>query len=239
MAIFPPSPCWKPEGIFLWSSLWELGRAPGSQTHKSIRVCLRSAPPPEVFNSQTYLHWASSNQLQFRFSTLILGFPCGSAGREFTYNAEDLGETPGLGRCPGEGKGYPLQYSGLENSMDCTVHGVAKSRTRLSEFHFHIHSASGSGVFFSWASFCFDTLDFLNGPVCLSSFEGFALWAQSSDGSRKNCWFSVCSPFFLLWTWEWQLLRSLYTKVRNQVFMNWKQVSLYFVEDSHFSILVC
>ena len=43
---------------------------------------------------------------------------------------------PGLGRSPGEGKGYPLQYSGLENSMDCIVHGVTKSQTRLSDFHF-------------------------------------------------------------------------------------------------------
>ena len=48
----------------------------------------------------------------------------------------DLGSNPGLGRSPGEGKGYPLQYSGLENSMDCIVHGVAKSRTQLSDFHF-------------------------------------------------------------------------------------------------------
>ena len=43
---------------------------------------------------------------------------------------------PGLGRFPGEGKGYPLQYSGLENSMDCIDHGVAKSWTQLSDFHF-------------------------------------------------------------------------------------------------------
>ena len=42
---------------------------------------------------------------------------------------------PGLGRSPGEGKGYPLQYSGLENSMDPIVHGVANSRTQLSDFH--------------------------------------------------------------------------------------------------------
>ena len=49
----------------------------------------------------------------------------------------DLDSIPGLGRSPGEGKGYPLQYSGLENSMDCIVHGVAKSWTQLSEFHFH------------------------------------------------------------------------------------------------------
>ena len=68
---------------------------------------------------------------------LFLGFPCGSAGKEFACNVGDLGSIPGLGRSPGEGKGYPLQYSGLENSMDYTVHGVTKSRTRLSDFPFH------------------------------------------------------------------------------------------------------
>ena len=65
------------------------------------------------------------------------GFPGGSAGKESSCNVGDLGSIPGLGRSPGEGKGYPLQYSGLENSMGCIVHEVAKSRTRLSEFHFH------------------------------------------------------------------------------------------------------
>ena len=59
----------------------------------------------------------------------IWGFPCDSAGKEFTCQAGDLGLIPGLGRSPGEGEGYPLQYSGLENSMDCVVHGAAKSRT--------------------------------------------------------------------------------------------------------------
>ena len=58
-----------------------------------------------------------------------LGFPCGSAGKESTCDAGDLGSIPGLRRSPGEGKGYPLQYSGLENSTDCIVHGVSKSRT--------------------------------------------------------------------------------------------------------------
>ena len=53
------------------------------------------------------------------------GFPCGSAGNESACNAGDLGSIPGLERAPGEGKGFPLQYSGLENSM---VHGVAKCR---------------------------------------------------------------------------------------------------------------
>ena len=73
-----------------------------------------------------------------RLSTpVFLGFPCGSAGKEPTCNMRDLGSIPGLGRSPGEGKGYPLQYTGLENSMDCIVHGVAKSQTQLSDFHFH------------------------------------------------------------------------------------------------------
>ena len=62
-------------------------------------------------------------------------FPGGSAGKESACNAGDLGSIPGLGRSPGEGKGYPLQYSGLENSMDYTVHGVAKSWTQLGDFH--------------------------------------------------------------------------------------------------------
>ena len=57
------------------------------------------------------------------------GFPCGSAGKESACSVGDLGSIPGLGRSPGKKIGYPLQYSGLENSMDCIVHGVAKSRT--------------------------------------------------------------------------------------------------------------
>ena len=61
----------------------------------------------------------------------IQGFPGGSAGKESACNTGDLGLIPGLGRSPGEGKGYLLQYSGLENSMACMVHGVAKSFTSL------------------------------------------------------------------------------------------------------------
>ena len=54
----------------------------------------------------------------WKFTVHVLGFPCGSAGKESTHNAEDLGSILGLERSPGEGKGYPLQYSGLENSVD-------------------------------------------------------------------------------------------------------------------------
>ena len=70
---------------------------------------------------------------------VFLGFPCGSAGKESTCNVGELGLIPGLGRSPEEGKGYPFQCSGLENSMDCIVHGVANSWTGLSNFHFHFH----------------------------------------------------------------------------------------------------
>ena len=66
-----------------------------------------------------------------------MGFPCVSAGKESACNVRDLGSIPGLGRFPGEGKGHPLQYSGLENSKDYIVHGVAKSWTQLSDLHFH------------------------------------------------------------------------------------------------------
>ena len=73
------------------------------------------------------------------------GFPDSSVGKESTCSAGDLGLIPGLGRSAGEGIGYPLLYSGLENSMDCIVHEVAKSHTRLSGFHFHFKVQQGSG----------------------------------------------------------------------------------------------
>jgi len=56
-----------------------------------------------------------------------LGFPCGSADKESASDSGDLGSVHGLGRSPEEGKGYPLQYSGVENFMDCIVYGIAKS----------------------------------------------------------------------------------------------------------------
>ena len=64
-----------------------------------------------------------------------MGFPCGSAGQESACNAEDLGSIPGLERSPGEGKGYPLQYHGLEKSMDCMYRprGCEESDTDFTE----------------------------------------------------------------------------------------------------------
>ena len=80
---------------------------------------------PVQFLGQKDLLWRR-NKLP---TPIFLGFPGGSVGKESTCNVGDLGLIPGLGKSPGEGKGYPLQYSGLENSMDCTGHGVAESDT--------------------------------------------------------------------------------------------------------------
>ena len=89
------------------------------------------------------------------------GFPGSLAGKESSCNAGDPSSISELGRSPGEGNGYPLQYSGLENSMDrgawqATAHGVAKNQTRLSDFHFPvftIHQLSGRVLYSSAASF--------------------------------------------------------------------------------------
>ena len=68
-------------------------------------------------------------RMKFPLMRATVGFPCSSTGKESVCNVGDVGSIPGLGRSPGEGKGYPLQYSGLQNSMDCIVHVVAESDT--------------------------------------------------------------------------------------------------------------
>ena len=90
-----------------------------------------------VAQSQTQLKRLHSNNILFMY---LINFAFLGRGwlssKEPACNVGDLGSIPGFGRSPGEGKGYPLQYSGLENSMDCMVHEVAKSWTQLSNFHF-------------------------------------------------------------------------------------------------------
>ena len=95
---------------------------------------------------------------------------CGSAGKESACNVGDLGSILGLGKSPGEGKGYPLQYSGLENSMDCTVHGVTKSWTRLMTFPFfsmtyQATSESTPGLFFSNDFMRYSTILMIMTPI--------------------------------------------------------------------------
>ena len=73
---------------------------------------------------------------------VFLGFPCDSASKKFAYNERDLGSILGWEYFPGEGIGYSLQYSDLENSMDCRVRCAAKSQTRVSDFPFQVGSNS-------------------------------------------------------------------------------------------------
>ena len=107
-----------------------------------ISSCVQSFPASESFpmsqfftsGGQKYCSFSFSISPSSEYSGLIsfrMGFPGGSAGKESAHNAGDLG------RSPGEGNGSSVQFSGLENSMGCIVHGVARSRTWLSDFHFY------------------------------------------------------------------------------------------------------
>ena len=96
------------------------------------------------------------------------GFPHSSVGKESTCNTWDLNSIPGSGRSPGEGIGYPLQYSGLENSKDRKVHGVAESQTRLSDFHSH----------FAWAPFPLGEMKQVRWHLCVH-------WVTSEERSPE------------------------------------------------------
>ena len=112
----------------------------------AVQGTLKSSPTPQ---------FKSINSLALSF--LYQGFPDSSVGKESACNAEDLDSIPGLGRSPGEGKGYPLQYSGLENSMDYIVHRVIKSRTQLNNFHFHfLYSPTLTSIHDFWKNHSFD-----------------------------------------------------------------------------------
>ena len=85
------------------------------------------------------------------------GFPRSSAVKESTCNAGYPSSIPGLGRSTGERIGYPLQYSGLENSMDCIVYGITKSQTRLNDFHLQWCLTAHGKSFEDWSIYFYDT----------------------------------------------------------------------------------
>ena len=146
--------------------LFIFGCAGSSLTHRLFSACGERGPPLGLWCVGCSLRWllccrsrilgsmgcssCGSQTPEHRLSScdrrasLLLclwdlpgsGFPGGSAGKESACHVGDLGSILGLGRSPAQGKGYPPQYSGLENPMDCMVHRVTKSRTRLSNFHF-------------------------------------------------------------------------------------------------------
>ena len=105
-----------------------------NKKHLTLYLMAETGDQQDPINSRnkTGVHFCHFYSVFFwRFSLGQLGFPCGSDGKESACNSGDLCSIPELGRSPGEGKGYPLQYSGLENSMECIVHGFAKSQTQL------------------------------------------------------------------------------------------------------------
>ena len=99
-----------------------------SSWHSSPRGLKPEMPPMRVL-AGPYIPPSSHFPLFHIISALSSTVPRGSAGKESACNEGDLDSIPGWGRSPGEGNGYPLQYSGLENSMDCTINGVSKSWT--------------------------------------------------------------------------------------------------------------
>ena len=115
-----------------------LGRYPGGKNGNPLQYsCLEN--PMDGGAWWATAHGIAKSWPQLSDFTFIdtIGLPRWLSGKESACSAGDLGSIPGSGRCPGDGNGNPLQYSCLENPMDrgawqATVHGVAKSRTRLS-----------------------------------------------------------------------------------------------------------
>ena len=145
-------------GARVWPLCWEGPLQKGMATHSSIftweipwteepdrlqSIGLQSQTQPSwasliaqlvknvpAIQETWFDSWVGNIHWRDRLRTpVFLGFPGGSAGKESACNVGHQASIPGLGRAPGEGKGYPLQYSSLENSMDCIVHGVAELDT--------------------------------------------------------------------------------------------------------------
>ena len=115
------------------------GRSSGEGNGHSLQYsCLENSMDQGAW--QTIVHGVTKSWTHMLRKILveITHIYCGSASKESACNVGDLGSIPRLGRSLAEGKGYPPQSSGLENSTDCIVHGVAKSRTQMSGFDFSL-----------------------------------------------------------------------------------------------------
>ena len=145
---------------------------------------------------------------------MFLGFPGGSAGKESTCNAGDLCLIPGLGRSPGERKGYLLQYCGLENSTDCIVHRVAKSWTRVSDSHFYSSEGGSSFISSFWARSSVGEETALNEhracPPSTANHQG----VRSSSVASMTWWYGLllCIPLIyhhhLLFLKPWDVTKG-------------------------------
>ena len=132
---------------------------------------------------------------------VFLGFPYGSSGKESACNARDLGSIPGLGRYSGEGKGYPLQYSGMENTMDCIVHGVAKSQTWLSDFHIML------------LKMIFQTSLVVQWLRILLPVQGLFIWSLVWED--PTCWGAAKPVCYNCWACVPQLLKAMCLEAEN------------------------
>ena len=123
-----------PSRILEWVAI-SFSRGPSQPRDQNLISCLAGGfftiEPPGKARPLLHISQLETNQEH------QLGFPDSAVGKESSCNAEDPDSILGLGKSTGKGIGYPLQYSGLENSVDCIIHGVTKSWTRLSDFHFH------------------------------------------------------------------------------------------------------
>ena len=124
-----------------WPKYWSFSFSPCNEYSGliSCRIDLFDLLAVQGTLKSLLQHCSSKASMVQHSAFLHQGFPGGSEVKASACNAGDLGSIPGSGRSPGEENGNPLQYSCLENPMDrgawwATVHGVAKSRTRLSDF---------------------------------------------------------------------------------------------------------
>ena len=138
--------------------------------------------------TQLYKSWTTRSRRgtrkDFLWSRFRMGFPCGTAGREPACNVGDLGLIPGLGRSPGEGKGYPLQYSG-----HYTAHGVAESWTQLSLSS--LFGTQGSVFFFATVLYCIHCrkVRFCYRIVLYTLSPGGGIVPWSHEPINKLCFF--------------------------------------------------
>ena len=141
----------KEDGVFFFNQ-WKIG----------LQCCVGFCQTTSQI-IHNYIRWAS----------LI------AVGKESACNAGHLGLIPGLERFSGEGKGYPLQYSGMESSRDCIVHGVAKGQTQLRNFHFHF------SLLYTCVCVCVCVC------VCITSLLNHPL-LPLSHSHRKPGWIQNC-----------------------------------------------
>ena len=119
---------------------------------------------------------------------IIRSFPGGSDGKEPARDAGDLHSIPRLGRSPGEGSGYPLRYSGLENSMDCIVHGVTESdTTEQLSLHFILYQAPvGKSQVCFLSAWCSAYWERKGGGLSLRRWKERGCWPKRNKGPRKE-----------------------------------------------------